>query len=130
MQATELAALVRCPEGEVTRTLEGLEHEYAESGRGFELRQVAGGWRFYTRGDCAEVVERYLATKSPGGQAKAVLDKLQKMLTSGKSQPVDVKGLRKLEAAEKAHTDESDCIGEFKYASNRDMISLIETGRL
>lgn len=78
---------------------------------------------------CAEVVERYLATKSAGDQAKVVLDKLHHILKSRKSQPVDVKGLRKLEAAEKAHTGESDCIGEFKYASNRDMIGLIETGR-
>jgi ferredoxin--NADP+ reductase len=78
---------------------------------------------------CAEVVERYLATKSVGDQAKVVLDKLHYILKSRKSQPVDVKGLRKLEAAEKSHTGESDCIGEFKYASNRDMIGLIETGR-
>jgi ferredoxin/flavodoxin---NADP+ reductase len=78
---------------------------------------------------CAEVVERYLATKSMGDQAKVLLDKLHHILKSRKSRPVDVKGLRKLEAAEKAHTGESDCIGEFKYASNRDMIGLIETGR-
>ncbi|HEX5646163.1 MAG TPA: FAD-dependent oxidoreductase [Nitrospira sp.] len=78
---------------------------------------------------CAEVVERYLATKSAGDQAKVVLDKLNNILQSRKSQPVDVKGLRKLEAAEKAHTGESDCIGEFKYASNKDMIGLIETGK-
>ena len=78
---------------------------------------------------CAEVVERYLATKSMGNQAKVVLDKLHQILKSRKSHPVDVKGLRKLEAAEKSHTGESDCIGEFKYASNRDMIGLIETGR-
>lgn len=78
---------------------------------------------------CAEVVERYLTTKSTGDQAKVVLDRLHQILKSRKSLPVDVKGLRKLEAAEKAHTGESDCIGEFKYASNRDMIGLIETGR-
>jgi len=79
---------------------------------------------------CAEVVERYLVTKSAGAPAKVVLDKLHNLLKSRKSQPIDVKGLRKLEAAEKAHTGESDSIGEFKYASNRDMISLIETGRV
>lgn len=78
---------------------------------------------------CAEVVERYLATKSAGDQVKVVLDKLHDILRSRQSQPVDVKGLRKLEAAEKSHTGESDCIGEFKYASNRDMLGLIETGR-
>ena len=78
---------------------------------------------------CAEVVERYLATKSAGNPTKVVLDRLHTLLKSRQSHPIDVKGLRKLEAAEKAHTGESDCIGEFKYASNRDMISLIERGR-
>jgi len=47
-----------------------------------------------------------------------------------KSHPVDVKSLRALEAAEKAHKkDAPDCIGEFKYASNQEMIGLIERGK-
>jgi segregation and condensation protein B len=53
MQAAELAALVRCPEAEVCDVLEQLSADYAEAGRGFDLRQVAGGWRFYTRADSA-----------------------------------------------------------------------------
>jgi ferredoxin--NADP+ reductase len=78
---------------------------------------------------CAEVVERYLATKNPGSRAKVVLDKLHGILKDRKSRPVDVKGLRVLEAAERAHRSESDCIGEFKYASNQEMIGLIERGQ-
>jgi ferredoxin/flavodoxin---NADP+ reductase len=78
---------------------------------------------------CAEVVNRYLATKQPGDHIKVVLDKLKTILNDRKSQPVDVKGLRALEAAEKAHKDASDCIGEFKYASNQEMIGLIERGK-
>ena len=78
---------------------------------------------------CAEVVQSYLATKSAGDQVKVVLDKLHHILESRKSRPVDVKGLRKLEAAEKAHMPESDCIGEFKFTSNRDMIGMIQTGK-
>jgi ferredoxin--NADP+ reductase len=78
---------------------------------------------------CAEVVERYLVTKTPGNNAKVVLDTLRGMLKDRKSYPVDVKGLRVLEAAEKSHNGESDCIGEFKYASNQEMIGLIERGR-
>ena len=30
-----------------------LAEEYAEQGRGFDLRNVAGGWRFYTREEFA-----------------------------------------------------------------------------
>jgi ferredoxin/flavodoxin---NADP+ reductase len=78
---------------------------------------------------CAEVVERYLATKNSGGQVKDVLDRLHMVLRGRKSHPVDVKGLRVLEAAEKAHQGSSDCIGEFKYASNKEMVELIERGK-
>lgn len=78
---------------------------------------------------CAEVVSRYLASKSVGSQSKVVLDKLRAILKERKSHPVDVKGLRALEAAEKSHKDRSDCIGEFKYATNQEMIGLIERGK-
>ncbi|WP_455387650.1 FAD-dependent oxidoreductase [Petrachloros mirabilis] len=78
---------------------------------------------------CAEVVRRYLAGKSPSTQVKAVLDKLRAILKARKSHPVDIKGLRELEAAEKAHKGASDSIGEFKYASNQEMIALIERGK-
>ena len=78
---------------------------------------------------CAEVVSRYLATKQPGNQTKIVLDKLKTILNDRKSHPVDVKNLRALEAAEKAHKNATECIGEFKYASNQEMIRLIERGK-
>ena len=77
---------------------------------------------------CAEVVNRYLATKPPGNHSKVVLDKLKTILNDRKSHPVDVKNLRALEAAEQAHKSATDCIGEFKYASNQEMIELIERG--
>ena len=77
---------------------------------------------------CAEVVNRYLATKTSGSHsdAKVVLDKLASILKAHKSHPVDVKGLRVLESKEKKHQGATDCIGEFKYAGNQEMIELIE----
>lgn len=77
---------------------------------------------------CAEVVERYLAGKQSGSNATAVLEKLRGILNDRKSRPVDVKGLRVLEEAERSRRGESDCIGEFKYASNEDMIAQIDRG--
>ena len=77
---------------------------------------------------CAEVVNRYLAPKPPGKHSKVVLDKLKTILSDRKSHPVDLKDLRALEAAEQAHKSATDCIGEFKYASNQEMIELIERG--
>jgi ferredoxin/flavodoxin---NADP+ reductase len=77
---------------------------------------------------CAEVVTRYLETKAAGSPVSAVLDKLQALLKERKSRPVDITGLRALQAAEKAHKDMTDCIGEFKYVTNQEMLSLIERG--
>ena len=33
---------------------------YEETGRGFELRQVGGGWRYYTREEYADLISRYV----------------------------------------------------------------------
>lgn len=80
---------------------------------------------------CAEIVNRHLATKTSGSHSSAtvVLDKLASILKVRKSHPVDVQGLRVLESREKSHQGATDCIGEFKYSSNQDMIGLIEQGK-
>ena len=75
---------------------------------------------------CAEVVCRYLANKPATTPAKAVLDKLHALLKERKSRPVNVKGLRALEKAEKSFKGTTDCIGEFKYVTNQEMLGLIE----
>jgi ferredoxin/flavodoxin---NADP+ reductase len=79
---------------------------------------------------CAEVVSRYLSTKSPGScsDAKVVLDRLTAVLVTHKSHPVDLEGLRILESSEKTHWGE-ECIGEFKYTNNQEMLELIERGK-
>ena len=53
-----LASAVGYPPGEVVEALAALAAEYAEQDRGFDLRNVAGGWRYYTREEYAAVVER------------------------------------------------------------------------
>jgi hypothetical protein len=55
-----LAQVTERPTEEVLEALRGLATEYDEAGRGFELRQVAGGWRYYTRSSCAAYVERFV----------------------------------------------------------------------
>jgi segregation and condensation protein B len=82
---TALAALVRRPAAEVVAALAGLSAHYRETGRGFELREVAGGWRFYTSGDCAEVVERYVRD---GQQARLTQAALETLAVVAYRQPV------------------------------------------
>jgi ferredoxin--NADP+ reductase len=77
---------------------------------------------------CAEVVLRYLATKPVGSPPRVVLEKLHALLKERKARPVNAKGLRALEKAEKACKGNPDCIGEFKYVTNQEMLAVIERG--
>jgi len=80
-----LAQVVERPTGEVQAVLERLAAEYAETGRGFELRQVAGGWRLYTRADCAPYVERFVLD---GQQARLTQAALETLAVIAYRQPV------------------------------------------
>ncbi len=53
-----------------------LAAEYTAQGRGFDLREVAGGWRFYTRAECAPVVERFVRDGQEVRLTQAALETL------------------------------------------------------
>jgi segregation and condensation protein B len=71
-----LASAVGYPPGEVASALQGLAEEYAEQGRGFDLRNVAGGWRYYTREEYASVVERFVLEGQRARLTQAALETL------------------------------------------------------
>lgn len=71
-----LATAVGYPLAEVSRALTGLATEYDEQGRGFELRNVAGGWRYYTREAYAPVVEGFVLEGQQARLTKAALETL------------------------------------------------------
>lgn len=79
---------------------------------------------------CAEVVERYLTAKTAEGDVKTVLDRLNTVLRKRQSRAVDVIGLRALEGAERSFAGKTDCIGEFKFSANQDMLACIEQGKM
>ena len=83
--ATVLAQVAEQPTAEVERVLAELVEDYARSGRGFELRLVAGGWRLYTRPDCAPYVERFVLD---GQQARLTQAALETLAVSAYRQPV------------------------------------------
>lgn len=71
-----LAQVVECPRAEVAATLVALAEQYAAAGRGFELRSVAGGWRLYTRAECAPYVERFIRDGREARLTQAALETL------------------------------------------------------
>lgn len=71
-----LAQVTERPTGEVAGALRELAAEYEAQGRGFDLRQVAGGWRYYTRQDCAPLVERFVRDGQEVRLTQAALETL------------------------------------------------------
>jgi segregation and condensation protein B len=85
LDAVSLATVLGYPVEQVTAALEGLAAEYAEQGRGFDLRNVAGGWRYYTREEYAPVVERFVLD---GQQARLTQAALETLAVVAYKQPV------------------------------------------
>ena len=72
----QLAAATLHPQQDVEQALVTLAGDYTAAGRGFDLREVGGGWRFYTREDCAEVVARYVTEGLTSRLSQAALETL------------------------------------------------------
>jgi segregation and condensation protein B len=80
-----LAQVTERPTEEVARVLRELAADYDDGGRGFELRHVSGGWRLYTRADCAPYVERFVRD---GQQARLTQAALETLAVVAYRQPV------------------------------------------
>ncbi len=85
LDQTTLAAAVGAPVADVESALAELAAEYADQGRGFELRNVAGGWRYYTREEFAPVVEAFVLD---GQQARLTQAALETLAVVAYKQPV------------------------------------------
>jgi len=82
---TVLATVLGYPVPQVREALAALAQEYADQGRGFDLRNVAGGWRYYTRDEFASVVERFVLD---GQQARLTQAALETLAVVAYRQPV------------------------------------------
>jgi segregation and condensation protein B len=82
---TVLAQVLEEPTNRIEATLAALAQEYAQPGRGIDLRQVAGGWRLYTRGEYASYVERFVLD---GQQIRLTQAALETLAVVAYKQPV------------------------------------------
>lgn len=85
MSAVELATLLGVPTDEVESTLLELAKDYVAANRGFELRIVDGGWRFFSAQHCAEVVAKFA---TDGRSAKLTQAALETLAVVAYKQPV------------------------------------------
>lgn len=76
MSESELAEAVQQPEAVVGEGLAELVDFYDRTGRGFELRRVGNGWRYYTRAEHAELITAWLVEGQRTTLSQAALETL------------------------------------------------------
>jgi segregation and condensation protein B len=72
----QLAQVLERPRAEIEEALHALAASYDAGKRGIDLREVAGGWRFYTRNEYAPYVERFVLDGQQSRLTQAALETL------------------------------------------------------
>ena len=89
--ATALARAAGAEPGEVASALAELAAEYADANRGFQLREVAGGWRLFTHPAYHDEVADYVLSWDTRRLSQAALETLAVIAYH---QPVTREGVR------------------------------------
>lgn len=76
VSAPTLASVLDIAPGEAASLLAELKVEYEDANRGFQLREVAGGWRLFTHPAYHDVVESYVLSWDTQKLSQAALETL------------------------------------------------------
>jgi segregation and condensation protein B len=76
LPAPRVARLLEVDEADVTATMQELSAEYARDERGFQLREVAGGWRLYSHPAFHPVIEKMVLSWDTRRLSQAALEAL------------------------------------------------------
>lgn len=76
LSSAKIARVADLHEGEVKKTLARLRDEYEKEERGFQLREVAGGWQLVTHPAYHEAVERLVLSWDTRRLSQAALEAL------------------------------------------------------
>ncbi|MEI8066082.1 MAG: SMC-Scp complex subunit ScpB [Actinomycetes bacterium] len=71
-----LAQITETSTDEVILALTSMATAYENEGRGFELRNVAGGWRYYSHPDQSQLVEKFVLDGQQSRLTQAALETL------------------------------------------------------
>jgi segregation and condensation protein B len=71
-----LAQITEVPTDVVSQTLKLMAESYEVEGRGFQLREIAGGWRFYSHPDQSPLVEKFVLDGQQTRLTQAALETL------------------------------------------------------
>lgn len=76
VSSAALAKILEIDLVEMDETLAMLAAEYKDENRGIQLREVAGGWRFYTHPAHHQLIERYIISWDTHRMSQAALEAL------------------------------------------------------
>ena len=76
VSAAKIANILEVTPSLTDEVLQALRDEYMEEERGIQLREVAGGWRFYTHPANHELIERYVISWDTRKLSQAALEVL------------------------------------------------------
>lgn len=129
--ATDLARAAGAAPGETASTLAELSAEYADANRGFQLREVAGGWRLFTHPAYHDQVADYVMSWDTRRLSQAALETLAVIAYH---QPVTREGVRAIRGVNSdgviASLREKGLVREVGRASDRGQAQLWGTTRL
>ena len=91
VSAATLAKALEADAHDVTLALQELSEEYASKNRGFQLSEVAGGWRFFTHPGLHDALEAYVLSWDTRKLSQAALETLAVIAYH---QPVTREGVR------------------------------------
>jgi len=74
--ATALGVPVAAVRQSIERLIADFDGETTGIRRGFELREVGGGWRIYVRGEFDDAVRNFVLTQNPSRLSQAALETL------------------------------------------------------
>lgn len=129
--ATELAHATGAAPGEVSQALAELAAEYESANRGFQLREVAGGWRLYTHPAYHDQVGDYVLSWDARKLSQAALETLAVIAYH---QPVTREGVRAIRGVNSdgviASLREKGLVREAGHEADRGQAVLFGTTRL
>jgi len=94
VSAVQIAKILDIQPGEAEEALSSLSAEYADANRGFQLREVAGGWRLFTHPAYHDLVESYVLSWDTRKLSQAALETLAVIAYHQPVTREGVKGIR------------------------------------
>jgi len=131
----DLATATGCEPDQVVAALSALAEKYLRQERGFELRKVGDGWRFYSAARCADVVARWV---TDGRQSRLSQAALETLAVIAYRQPVSRAGVGAIRGVNVdgvvrtllahgliVHTDEDPLTGAALYRTTNHFLELM-----